>query len=71
MFSLVIFFNSLICQQSAPQARNCFFFAKKNEYNFVSLVKILKKKSQEEINKTNQKKLRFQSMAVTMKESII
>ena len=67
-FSPVVSRNSLVCQQSAPRARRCSSLPREHEDNLVGLIRIPKKRLQEEVDKTNQKRLRFQLMAATREE---
>ena len=58
-FSPVVSRNSLVCQQFASQAKRCSSLPRDNKDEVVSLIKIPKKRLQEEVDKTNQKRFRF------------
>ena len=70
-FSPVVSRDSLVRRQSAPRARRYSSLPKKCEDNLVGPVKVPKKRSQEEVDEINRKRLRFQPMAATREEETV
>lgn len=72
-FPSILSCNSFIYLQSAFWVKRCFFLPRENdkEDDWVSLVRVLLKKSRKGINKRNWKKLNFQLMVGTKKEETV
>ena len=70
-FSPVVSRDSLVCRQSDPRAKRCSSLPKKNGDDLVGPVRVLKKRLQEKVDKTNRKRLRFQPMAAIREQETV